>query len=397
MLLALLICGGDSEGNKSSFLFAMTTNSSIFSVDHHNDDNEDVLESKFCTSILSGDHNLLQSLYLCKSDSNEDNKCYCEVCSVTCQKTDDDLEYIGVIPGYCDCDQSTCKNQLYEKHSSNRPLLNSKLLNRMSHEFESLFNTEKDVDNTIPSYVMTSWFNNDDFLKGCYIESNELVKHSKDTFWLNKEQKPNCYLEFMAQQVMIHHESKVPSDSELIGVEFWVQVKPWVQEVEQQQQQQHKSIGLHYDKDENLAEDFNIGVYPYISTVTYLTTGGASTIIVSNMQQSPIGTPIGEITVSHAVKSKHICFNGTLLHGAPYIEQLNAPRPTDNNDGYDDLIVNESKSRVTFLVNLWVDHKPLRVDSLPTNIREKLKASSIFESNSICIDDVGFKRQNESI
>ena len=358
------------------------------------EENKNIVESKKCTSILSGDHNLLQSLYLCGS-LDVGNKCYCEVCSVTCQKKND-LEYIGFIPGYCDCDKSTCKNQIYKKHTD-RPLLNSKVLDRMTNEFQSLFDTEAGIDNSIPTYVMTSWFSNDNFLHGCYIESNELVKHSKETFWFNKDQAPKCYLEFMAKQVMIHHQSKVPSDSELTGVEFWVQVKPWLQE--EKQSLEHKSIGLHYDKDENLAEDFDIGTYPYLSTVTYLTTGGASTLIMSNMQQSPIGNPIGEVTVSHPVKSKHICFTGTLLHGAPYIEILNAPRSIDQNDNYGD--GNEIGigigSRVTFLVNLWVDHAPLGVNCLPTNIQEILNVTSKFEQNYIDIDDIGFERQEEPI
>ena len=60
----------------------------MFSFGRDIEENKNIVESKKCTSILSGDHNLLQSLYLCGS-LDVGNKCYCEVCSVTCQKKND--------------------------------------------------------------------------------------------------------------------------------------------------------------------------------------------------------------------------------------------------------------------------------------------------------------------
>jgi hypothetical protein len=96
---------------------------------------------------------------------------------------------------------------------------------------------------------------------------------------------------------------------------------------------QAAAIDLHYDKDEWIAEHFGIGVYPQISTVTYLTDARSAgthsgesgmafelpspTLVFSHKAWDDVGKPISDVYVSRPRRGKHICFDGRYLHGAP--------------------------------------------------------------------------------
>jgi hypothetical protein len=82
--------------------------------------------------------------------------------------------------------------------------------------------------------------------------------------------------------------------------------------------------------------------------------------------------------VSHARRGKHIVFDGRLLHGAPSHHALR-PLALDTKTAStttkeeDDIISTSEQWRITFLVNVWIGHKPAGVHVLPTEIRNELQ------------------------
>lgn len=147
---------------------------------------------------------------------------------------------------------------------------------------------------------------------------------------------------------------------------------------------------MHYDKDEQVAETFGLGCFPLFSTVTYLTGRGidskqswtvpaqAPTLVLSrkydDVEEGDTACA-SVVFLSHPRRGKHILFDGRLLHGAPAHMSLRERRTTK--------IVHSSEPssldlapmqhhRVTFLVNLWLGHKPAGVSPLPDFIRQAL-------------------------
>jgi hypothetical protein len=119
------------------------------------------------------------------------------------------------------------------------------------------------------------------------------------------------------------------------------------------------SMGFHWDKDERLRGRTGEYIFPYLSTITYLSTGGGPTVILDSMVDTSgaplvdaartaptIGIPIDTGWVSYPELGKHVCFDGRLLHGVP---AEFAPPTTE---------AGSLQQRITFLVNIWTNHKP---------------------------------------
>ena len=86
------------------------------------------------------------------------------------------------------------------------------------------------------------------------------------TFWLGADavDDPRCALEELAAAIFDFHTKDCEPDDydvETSGIEWWVQSRP--------------SLALHWDKDEEMRIAAGIFVHPHLSTVTYLTDGGA--------------------------------------------------------------------------------------------------------------------------
>ena len=220
-------------------------------------------------------------------------------------------------------------------------------------------------------------------------QAEVLVGESKETFWMpaldemdcsedEQQQKDWCDLEILAREIYQHHVRSYCLDSNDVGgAEWWVQYKPVGSE--------KSPVDLHYDKDEVLAEKFGLGSFPTLSTVTYLTgrddaddysncnkdTDNEPTVIFSHTYDDDEDRPIEMMLLSHAVRGKHIVFDGRLLHGAPSNAawQPHSKQPSSS-----------SSLRVTFLVNVWLTGKPAGVDILPVAIRSKVIAASDGES-----------------
>ena len=151
------------------------------------------------------------------------------------------------------------------------------------------------------------------------------------------------------------------------GAEWWVQIKKTNQGDNDNTHAndgpkgfKKEAIDLHYDKDEALAEAFDLGSFPTLSTVTYLSGSileneisgekvcAAPTLVFPHTYEmtgeGPIGSseeseemddddnvnakpvsisiskqsmPSPKVVISHARTGKHLVFDGRLLHGAP--------------------------------------------------------------------------------
>ena len=227
------------------------------------------------------------------------------------------------------------------------------------------------------SYTLSDLMNNDtcqDLIR----QAEVLADCSRDTFWItgNSDDKDvkaeHCDLELLAKSIYEYHmKSLIEDDSDIAtnlqstgGAEFWVQVTPAGTD--------RAPVDLHYDKDEVLAEKFQLGSFPTISTVTYLTEdrSNAPTVIFPHTYHDEEDKPIESMLLSRAARGKHVVFDGRLLHGAPGHQLLKRQKDSDEKG-----IEEDSSLRVTFLVNIW-SNRPLGVNILPDSIRSRISSST---------------------
>ena len=129
---------------------------------------------------------------------------------------------------------------------------------------------------------------------------------------------------------------------------------------------------MHWDKDYAM-EDQGLNLCPHIATVTYLTNHGGPTIILDKMAPLPYGEDLeGEIPeccMSLPKMGKHISFDGKLLHAAPSeLRSLWKPSSSGNSSGSS----KEERKRVSFLVNIWLNHKPGNAEPLDDDTAAKM-------------------------
>ena len=185
------------------------------------------------------------------------------------------------------------------------------------------------------------------------------------SFWLAAGSEPRCALEELARKVFELHVAGIDGtwDATKSGAEWWVQVR-------HEGDSKNEAVAFHWDKDEALLDNIGVNVHPAISTVTYLTTSGAPTLVLDCV----LGDDILDCTLqkgylSFPKRGKHIAFDGRLLHGAP--RELAKPRHVEK--GY---------TRVSFLVNIWLNYRPLAIEPLPEEGIRKLGLSGCFPGTS---------------
>ena len=107
-------------------------------------------------------------------------------------------------------------------------------------------------------------------------------------------------------------------------------------------------------------------VFPQLATVTYLSQGGAPTVVLDKRPDSFSGAIIeGPVDAAAACAprvGRHLVFDGRALHAAP--------RALADCVGFL-LPVNEGK-RYTFLVNVWLGHRPSGIRPFPAAALDKL-------------------------
>jgi hypothetical protein len=152
-------------------------------------------------------------------------------------------------------------------------------------------------------------------------------------------------------------------------------------------------ISFHWDKDEDLrlAMGGDFYIHPHLSTVTYLTDLGAPTMALNYRIDPTTGhyiepssdgkNPAGY--VSWPKVGKHLTFDGRLLHAAPgdlmkneeFVEQCKFKDGIcDDKKKYH--ILQRRHRRTTFLVNIWLNFKPINVTLFPEGMIDKLSSQN---------------------
>lgn len=75
-------------------------------------------------------------------------------------------------------------------------------------------------------------------------DAQRLVDAGSRTFWIDANDEPQCALECLALQILNLHSNRAGLGAQIIGAEWWVQVRDL--------KSKDPSIGLHWDTDEEL-------------------------------------------------------------------------------------------------------------------------------------------------
>ena len=180
--------------------------------------------------------------------------------------------------------------------------------------------------------------------------------------WLAAGTAPRCSLEALARAVFERHTAHATYDAETSGCEWWAQVRT--------SGDKDEAIEFHWDCDEYACDRRGVHVCPALSTVTYLSDVGAPTLVLdvpapptADAPLDPSQGAIGGGTLSYPKRGKHLVFDGRHLHGAV---------PTRTERAGD---VRRGATRVSFLVNVWLNHRPRGIESLPAELLPQLSKS----------------------
>jgi hypothetical protein len=211
------------------------------------------------------------------------------------------------------------------------------------------------------------------------------------TFFIRANETPTCGIEALAKKIFELHTLDLSGgalsfDPANSGAEWWTQ-----------HIDRRDNIGFHWDRDYGLEEEEERHVHPNLGTVTYLSVINAGpTVFLDKRGTFPYGAdisgPLTKCIISRPAAGKHITFDGELLHGAP--STLAHPKINDDDDD-DDVEREDGCMRVTFLVNIWLDHCPVQSERLPSDIFNTLKLSAkVVEATALnvaCQEDVAFR------
>ncbi|CAB9525149.1 expressed unknown protein [Seminavis robusta] len=396
----------------SSTLASTTTTSTPATTSHEeghqqqqeNDATEEeaVVNPCCCSFAVTGAQPTYQSIFVCETCCSNNPSggllCVCEACANHCHQWHDEINYIGMGKAYCDCAQLlSCKL----KHSSQK-LVQEWKLPELVHTTVQDTTKSSSLPFAVNVFSIAELTCNTDVLVE---QAQELVHHSKDTFWLgqadDEDDQELCPLEQLAWRVFQQHVQWYGIEvQDSGGAEWWVQVKKTTPDNNNDTLAPNDSttngsagnnnnnttaIDLHYDKDEVLAEKFGLGAFPTLSTVTYLTGGNNNssnpTVIFERTYEQDDEEVIPSMLVSHPIPGKHLVFDGRLLHGAPSHPALRQSyQPKEQNNNRDTTTTTNgdhhprsgTTMRVTFLVNIWPRWKPAGVHPLPNAIRTAL-------------------------
>ena len=210
---------------------------------------------------------------------------------------------------------------------------------------------------------------------------------SGHTFSISPLDEPRCTLERLALEIFAHHTAAL----RLAGSEVDLSqscAEWWTQHIDCRD-----DIGFHWDRDYGL-EERGIMRYPSLATVTYLSGKGGPTVVanLAGDQEDERGARrlkrFLELVVSQLRPMKHLVFRGNLLHGAPSslfeeVEEEEEEGVVEGEDsGSEDSEEGVKEARVTFLVNIWVNHLPQQPRRVP---RRLLKSLSSLSSDDVCM------------
>mmetsp|Transcript_24388 Transcript_24388/g.36179 ORF Transcript_24388/g.36179 Transcript_24388/m.36179 type:complete len:409 (-) Transcript_24388:107-1333(-) len=222
--------------------------------------------------------------------------------------------------------------------------------------------------------------------------------------------KPRCALEALALEIFRQHTRSLPEGSfvpEQSGAEWWTLVldaaPPKLNDTEDVDDvEDHDEVGMHFDADYGLEDQApGLLLHPRVATITYLSNYGAPTLILDQRSPPPNEKLNGDIRkgwLSGPMLGKHVAFDGRLLHGAPATffrgispqefqlmsnDDERKPAPTKRQKTKEKEAESSKKEkteneatdprRVTFLVNIWLNHCPLDAELLEDVVAKQLK------------------------
>lgn len=252
------------------------------------------------------------------------------------------------------------------------------------------------------------------FLQDCAMVFNARATEDSEeyssglTFFLPCLMKPRCALEALALSVFKAHTKGLEGlfDPKNSGAEWWTLVldnkssvnsktsfKEADDDDDDSEEGEDDEVGMHFDADYALEEQASgVFVHPRVATITYLSDFGVPTLILDKRSPPPQDREKlslnGSITrgwLSHPSFGKHVSFDGRLLHGAPGNFFPGCSRKSDDADASEPCTkkqkVEEKKEdalvgkRITFLVNVWLNHSTLDAVILDDDVVAKLKTS----------------------
>lgn len=244
-------------------------------------------------------------------------------------------------------------------------------------------------------------------------KENDAAYSAGCTYFCPAVQKPRCALEALALEIFQAHVQDLPKGSyipEQSGAEWWTLVldahppKPEVEDEDDDEEDDHDEVGMHFDADYGLEDQApGLLVHPRVATITYLSNYGAPTLVLDRKSPAPNEVegmsgdiPRGWLSGPHV--GKHVAFDGRLLHGAPATffpgvavpsalvddeppakrrkmeEDDRKPAPKqDDQSSKDEEPAVASPQRITFMVNVWLNHCPLDAELLDDDVVEKLQ------------------------
>ena len=217
------------------------------------------------------------------------------------------------------------------------------------------------------------------------------------TFWIDGLGTPRCLLEALALEILRTH---VPHEAlGRAGAEYWVQRRPGgradilLQRQKMKRQRTTSSMGpashrmdWHFDKDEELQAGTGLFLAPQLSTVTYLTSHGGPTVVLDCAAHPASGEPVQlrafpqpadrvAADIVFPEIGRHLKFDGRKLHGV--VPPLTPRQASDD------------CPRLTFLVNIWIDHKPIAIEPFPLVMLDKLSPVPLAHQLSFLPTDQG--------
>ena len=130
-------------------------------------------------------------------------------------------------------------------------------------------------------------------------------------------------------------------------------------------------------------------LHPRVATVTYLSDAGVGvpTLILdkrspppSDLEKKSLNGSVNKGWLSHPSFGKHIAFDGRLLHGGPgeyfpavTTKLVNPPEePKAKKLKVEEIATDLSGKRITFMVNIWLNHCPLESEPLEDDLVDQL-------------------------
>ncbi|KAL7526798.1 hypothetical protein ACHAXR_001660 [Thalassiosira sp. AJA248-18] len=231
------------------------------------------------------------------------------------------------------------------------------------------------------------------------------------TFFLPCLMKPRCALEALAQTIFRAHvdslegcqdssakdaKKKLLYDPDRSGAEWWTLVldtpsdeaSPTESDKDDgDDDEEDDEVGMHFDADYGLEEQLpNYHLHPRVATITYFSDSGVPTLILdkrspppSDQEKKSLDGSIHNAWLSHPCFGKHIAFDGRYLHGAPgeYFpsvakKSINTNEPKAKKMKVEENYNKLSGKRITFLVNIWLNHCPIESEPLDDELADKL-------------------------